>query len=501
MSIKEIRRSYIFIIVLLTYFSVRPFAYLAAKNRDSNAGPGAVLIKVKAPQDLPNSKMDVMLGNYVFCAYGEIESEFEDSRETIEIPSINSSFEFSHKTIKRPRYAFFDFTAYKLADGQVTTPRFMVSPGDTVAIEVINGNLTFTGKDAAKYEYMYESGKRKNALEISQTSTIYNALVVFNKIDSLALLDIRFLSSFKDKLIPSDYNLFKMNIIISRQLEKNNFAIFKIRSDKDIISLKKALTNYQSPIWNEQVFNNYNNDIELMHSYQYLNFLRSQFTFDSFLYEGKYFDVNGYYSFIVKNFTSTVREWLIFNLVEKGLHLPGDIYNCIKDAEIKYISNKRIHSYFDKLRNLTVLPGTSAFDFNLKDVNDNFTRLNQSKGKVILIDFFSKGCAPCVALHPYLDSIHRIFKEKNFVFITIFVDFSGKATKADWLNLVGTGKYTSQESINLYGASTQEVKEKYAITALPTILVVDKNGRITKNPINPALDGGRDLIYIINENL
>ena len=64
--------------------------------------------------------------------------------------------------------------------------------------------------------------------------------------------------------------------------------------------------------------------------------------------------------------------------------------------------------------------------------------------------------------------------------------------------------YTSEHSINLYTegkADLHPMISHYLIKAYPTIILVDKNGKLCEHPINPRLDDGANLVSLINKAL
>jgi hypothetical protein len=109
-------------------------------------------------------------------------------------------------------------------------------------------------------------------------------------------------------------------------------------------------------------------------------------------------------------------------------------------------------------------------------------------------------------LHPYLDSISNEFKGEDFILVTIYIELQNKG-KGEWLKILRGGKYTSERSINLRLKDTEPEKidsflSGYHVKGYPTIILVDKEGRLTRNPPKPSpLDKGQGLIDLISENL
>ena len=59
------------------------------------------------------------------------------------------------------------------------------------------------------------------------------------------------------------------------------------------------------------------------------------------------------------------------------------------------------------------------YDWKLSDLNSNTVNLSESKGKVILINFWATWCPPCVAEIPEFQELFDVYKNKiDFYFVT-----------------------------------------------------------------------------------
>jgi peroxiredoxin len=66
--------------------------------------------------------------------------------------------------------------------------------------------------------------------------------------------------------------------------------------------------------------------------------------------------------------------------------------------------------------------GASAPDFTLPALDGSTVHLSDYKGKVVLIDFWSTTCDPCLAAMPHLVDLYKKQKEKGFVVLAISLD-------------------------------------------------------------------------------
>lgn len=117
--------------------------------------------------------------------------------------------------------------------------------------------------------------------------------------------------------------------------------------------------------------------------------------------------------------------------------------------------------------------GSPAPDWSLPTLNDDTIRLADLKGKVVLLDFFYKSCAPCCAAMPVLQSLYDKYKDKGFVMLGIDpIDDPEKDEMADFLAKRGIN-YTI-----LF--AERELSDTYRISGYPTLFFLDREGKIAK---------------------
>ena len=117
--------------------------------------------------------------------------------------------------------------------------------------------------------------------------------------------------------------------------------------------------------------------------------------------------------------------------------------------------------------------GTMAPDWSLPTLTGDTVRLADLRGKVVLLDFFYKSCAPCCAALPFLQSIHEKYKDKGVVLLGIDpIDDPVKDEMATFLSKRGI-TYTVLFSDN-------KLSETYRVYAFPTLFILDRDGKIAQ---------------------
>lgn len=122
-----------------------------------------------------------------------------------------------------------------------------------------------------------------------------------------------------------------------------------------------------------------------------------------------------------------------------------------------------------------------APDFQLKDLDGQDLNLAAYKGKVILLNFWATWCGPCRAEIPGLIDLQNKYKDQLQI-IGMDID-DEEADVRDTLK---------SESINYPVAMTPgQIRMEYGgITALPTVFVINQEGRVVQKHVglfNPAL--------------
>src|SRR5262245_30176561 len=113
----------------------------------------------------------------------------------------------------------------------------------------------------------------------------------------------------------------------------------------------------------------------------------------------------------------------------------------------------------------------SAPAFELKDLKGRTVRLNDYRGKVLLLNFWATWCAPCRAEMPDLLKMQNEYQSKGLQVVGM--------TYPDYTRS-GVRSITRRLKVNypiLLG--NPELAEKYGVgEVLPTTIVIDRDGRI-----------------------
>jgi peroxiredoxin len=120
--------------------------------------------------------------------------------------------------------------------------------------------------------------------------------------------------------------------------------------------------------------------------------------------------------------------------------------------------------------------GASAPDFSLQSTEGRTVRLSDYLGKnVVLIDFWSTTCDPCMAEMPHLVDLYKAKKDKGLVVLAISLD--GPESLADVNRVV---KDKDMVFPVLLDQETTVVARYNPKREMPFSVLIDKNGSIVE---------------------
>ncbi|MGB4599294.1 MAG: TlpA disulfide reductase family protein [Trichlorobacter sp.] len=125
---------------------------------------------------------------------------------------------------------------------------------------------------------------------------------------------------------------------------------------------------------------------------------------------------------------------------------------------------------------LAVKINTPAPDFTLTDLHGTKVSLSSLRGKVVLLNFWSTTCAPCVVEIPSLNDLYHEFRGQGLVVLGIALDPSEKPVR----ELTGKLKV---EYPNLMDSEKDVYFDSYGLFGQPVSLIVDRNGVVREKII------------------
>ncbi|MBB5440611.1 thiol-disulfide isomerase/thioredoxin [Pedobacter sp. AK017] len=378
---------------------------------------------------------------------------------------------------------------YVSPDGAVKGFNFLAEPGDSIITRIANNEFSFEGRGHVKLKctnrilgLWQSAGRFNNGQDI---------LSYFKRIDSLTNESLKIIDEIRQHMSKNAFDNLRMETIARFGGMKLSLVQYNLLTEAD---RKLVFTSYHNPIWNDTEEDKFKDSPAFKYSPGYIYFLLQHYRFDYLLKSGLNYDLANCYDYFKNKYSGEPRERILFELIESSISGKTDLRDLLDDA-LTWFRNPL---YIRELRQFKskFVTGVPAYNFTLADQNGKMRSLSEFKGKVVLLDFWFTGCKNCIDAHPYVDSLRKVFKDKDVVFISINTD----KRKASWLKSIATGLYSSKittpKVLNLNtGAEgmAHPVIENYQAQGAPTFKLIDKDGKLMAKPNDPRNDKGADM--------
>lgn len=113
--------------------------------------------------------------------------------------------------------------------------------------------------------------------------------------------------------------------------------------------------------------------------------------------------------------------------------------------------------------------GDPGFNFELEDVDGNIHSLSDYKGNVIVLNYFTSWCQPCIEEAPELEAFNKEYKDRATLLIIDRGETKGSVKKFIEEN---NSKITYLFDFNM------DVSKRYRVAGQPETIIIDKDGII-----------------------
>ncbi len=114
--------------------------------------------------------------------------------------------------------------------------------------------------------------------------------------------------------------------------------------------------------------------------------------------------------------------------------------------------------------------GAAAPDFTLRALDGPNLRLQEQRGKVVLVNFWATWCGPCRKEMPHLNRLADKYRASGLVLLGVNVD-------DDVRNATDVAAKLGVKFPVLFDTD-KKVSRLYDLNSMPSTLVIDRNGRV-----------------------
>jgi peroxiredoxin len=161
-------------------------------------------------------------------------------------------------------------------------------------------------------------------------------------------------------------------------------------------------------------------------------------------------------------FVRTLRTRRQFAVGLAVMLLIGSVWYCVW-----YVPEQLARS-FNRVRD------ASAPTFVLQPISGGSVPVSSKRGKILVVDFFSTTCAPCIAELPELAAVRAdLSNDRDIEFVLVASD-KGKDTPERFRSFIERRHITLPLAFDAGG----KAHESFGLKGVPALVVLDRNGRV-----------------------
>jgi peroxiredoxin len=117
-----------------------------------------------------------------------------------------------------------------------------------------------------------------------------------------------------------------------------------------------------------------------------------------------------------------------------------------------------------------IAPSSIAPDFTLRTMGGPNLRLQEQRGRVVMVNFWATWCGPCRQEMPELNKLYEKYKSSGFVLLGVNVD-------DDTRNAVALAEKLGVKFPVLLDTD-KAVSKSYDLSTMPSTVIIDRDGKV-----------------------
>ncbi|MFN3918070.1 MAG: redoxin domain-containing protein [Flavobacteriales bacterium] len=181
----------------------------------------------------------------------------------------------------------------------------------------------------------------------------------------------------------------------------------------------------------------------------------------------------------------------LYRTIEKGIgeSMPESKYHAAVKAQLteveSYITEKQEAERIMKEREKLTAIGSPAPELNLPDAKGKVLKMEEFRGKYVLIDFWASWCGPCRKENPNMVKLYEKYNKSGFEILGVSLDNN----KERWLQAIEQDKLTWPWHVSDLKQWNTAARTIYDFNGIPYTVLIDNQGNILEKGLRgPALE-------------
>lgn len=163
---------------------------------------------------------------------------------------------------------------------------------------------------------------------------------------------------------------------------------------------------------------------------------------------------------------------------------------ALLDANLE--QHDRLATYYeDSARRRAEVLGKPAYEFDTEDLEGNPHKLSDFRGKVVILDFWYRGCGWCIRAMPQVKEVAEHYQGRPVVVLGMNTD----------QNQADAELVVEKMRLTYANLKADGLPEKYGVRGFPTLIIIDQEGKVHDIHVGYSPDLAEKVSQTVDELL